>query len=310
MIKQPTLAAKEPHLPTLLAGIRYPKLVSPKMDGIRAFMENQLPMSRSRHLIPNLYVQRVLAKAEYEGHDGELIVGNPWDYNVMQQTSSGTRSVQGEPDFKFYVFDNWLYKGDFQTRNRMVCNTVTPDGFIRHVPHELVRNEDELIEYENKCLERGYEGVMLRDPRAPYRDGRSTMIENYLIALKRFEDSEAIILSVNEGNTNTNEATKNPLGRTQRLGSGKNKIGRDTLGGFTCRWPETGAIFNVGMGKGLNDQLRAELWAIRDTLPGQHLKFSFLRVGMKNGVPRLPKFVCIRDDFDILKGEPKKQKRK
>jgi len=53
------------------------------------------------------------------------------------------------------------------------------------------------------------------------------------------------------------------------------------------------------MGKGLDDRERARLWAIRKQLPGKLLKFSFLRVGMKNGTPRLPKFISIRDNFDV-----------
>lgn len=294
------LAAKEKHIPTMLSKIVYPKLASPKMDGIRAFVENRVVLSRSRHEIPNKHVQKLFGRTEYEGHDGELIVGNPWDYNVMQQTSSGVRSAKGEPDVKLFTFDNRVYTGGFEERLEAVRRALgAAPPALRFVVHHLVQNEAELVAYEEKCIERGYEGVMLRDPLGPYKMGRSTMDEGYLIALKRFEDSEAIILSANEGNTNTNEKSLNPLGYTQRLGGGKNKIGRDTLGGFTCMWPDTGAEFNVGNGKGLDDKERARLWAVRATLPGRKLKFQFLRVGMKNGVPRLPAYLGLRDEFDV-----------
>ena len=35
--------------------------------------------------------------------------------------------------------------------------------------------------YEERCLEQGYEGVMLRDPNGLYKFGRSTMREQGLI---------------------------------------------------------------------------------------------------------------------------------
>ena len=57
-------------------------------------------------------------------------------------------------------------------------------------------NNEELIDYEQGAVEDGYEGVMLRDPSAPYKYGRSTVRKGYLLKLKRFEDSEAEVIDI------------------------------------------------------------------------------------------------------------------
>lgn len=64
----------------------------------------------------------------------------------------------------------------------------------------------ELAAYKEKCLSEGYEGVMVRDPAGPYKCGRSTVREGWLLKIKRFEDGEAEVLETYEGMSNYNEA--------------------------------------------------------------------------------------------------------
>lgn len=64
----------------------------------------------------------------------------------------------------------------------------------------------ELAAYKEKCLSEGYEGVMVRDPAGPYKCGRSTEREGWLLKIKRFEDAEAEVLETYEGMSNYNEA--------------------------------------------------------------------------------------------------------
>jgi hypothetical protein len=48
-------------------------------------------------------------------------------------------------------------------------------------------------------------------------------------------------------------------------------------------------------GTGFDDQTRADLWAIRDRLPGKKVTFEFRGVGT-NSRPRFPAFIGFRED--------------
>ena len=82
--------------------LRYPLLATQKIDGIRCLIIDGVAMSRSLKPIPNRYIQSIIGKREYNGLDGELVVGSSF-----QQATSGIMSSDGEPDFTYHVFDLW-----------------------------------------------------------------------------------------------------------------------------------------------------------------------------------------------------------
>ena len=57
---------------------------------------------------------------------------------------------------------------------------------------------------------------MVRTPDSPYKCGRSTEREAWLLKIKRFEDAEAVVLGTYEGMSNMNEAGVDAFGRTKR----------------------------------------------------------------------------------------------
>ena len=67
-------------------------------------------------------------------------------------------------------------------------------------------------------------------PDGPYKCGRSTVREGYLLKLKRFADGEAVILGCCEQMHNANAAQQDAFGRTKRSSHKDNKIGKATLG--------------------------------------------------------------------------------
>jgi DNA ligase-1 len=311
--REPMLSAKEPNIDTLLQALRWPKLASPKMDGVRAFVWNGKVYTRSLKLVPNNHVQAMLGHREFDGLDGELCVGNPNDFNVMQQTMSGVTTIQGKPNFRFYVFDDILHKGPFEARLRSAHARAEADisGYIKPVPHELVSSADEMFAYEERVVGLGFEGVMLRHPQGLYKHGRSTMTDQWLVAVKRFIDFEARIKAVKEGMTNTNDAMVNERGRTQRSSAKAGKVGRGTFGGFVCvtlpgtKGIDPGVEFEVGNGPGLTAALREWIWTHQDEVIGQIAKCSGQLVGTKRK-PRLPKlrikdmkFLGVRHSVDM-----------
>ena len=195
-------------------------------------------LSRKLLPIPNVYVQRMYR--DFEGLDGELIVGRPTDKGVFQATTSGVMSINGEPDIKFYVFDDVTYpEHTYEVRRARL--TARFGGFqgaeddLVCVPQVLIHNERQLLAEEKRILELGYEGVMIRDPLGRYKFGRSTAREGALLKLKRFEDAEAEIILVLPELHNTNVATRDELGRTKRSKEMAGLVPKNIAGVFHVR---------------------------------------------------------------------------
>lgn len=297
---KPMLACDAPSADQL----RFPLLVSPKLDGIRAtYWDGQL-YSRSLKLIPNEHIQFMARSARLPAaFDGELVVGDPWGDGVFNRTTSGVMSHQGTPAFTWWVFDyvptSEKNRHAFQGRyNRLATSTTGIQAFhpwIKVLKHKLVHSVEDLIAAEQHCLDQGFEGLMARDPNGPYKHGRATVKEGYLLKIKRFADSEALVVGYAEEMENTNEATTNELGNTKRSTHAAGMVGKGTLGALLCKTME-GVEFSLG--GGFTADQRAQLWAIRDTLVGRIAKYKHFVVGMKDK-PRFPVWLGFRDPRDM-----------
>lgn len=281
-----------------LEAIRYPKLASYKIDGIRAVNATCNLLSRSMKPIPNLHTRKLFGRPEYQGLDGELVVGNPNDPNLMQQTSSGVMSIGGTPEVKWYIFDKWDEPAPYYQRGKKATAVVgsSPESNIIWVRQTLINNVDELRSYEESAVNEGYEGIMLRCPHSPYKQNRSTLREEYLLKVKRFEDSEAIVLDVKELMRNDNEATKDERGFTKRSSHAENKRAAGVLGALIVRDIRTNQEFDVGTG--FTFEQRKNLWDGRKYLPGKIVKYKHFPVGVVDS-PRFPIFIGFRDQRDM-----------
>ena len=67
--------------------LKFPVLVSKKLDGVRASMQGGILLSRSLKPIPNVHVQEMF-KGLPEGLDGELIFGDPCSPTAYRDTVS------------------------------------------------------------------------------------------------------------------------------------------------------------------------------------------------------------------------------
>lgn len=293
-ITKPMLAAPIKNLP-----IRFPVIMSPKLDGIRCLKIGGKVLSRSLKPIPNEFIRTELEKALPEGADGEIMVGDRF-----QDVTSGVMSQKGEPDFTYWMFD-LVTKLEQEYVDRIYVMEgwakVNEDPRIKIVPTAVAYNLQQLDEYEEAVLTLGYEGVMIRDPEGPYKCGRATEKQGWLLKLKRFMDSEAVIVGFEERMHNTNEAKRNELGYLQRAHTKEGRVGLGTLGKLIVR--EIGAAgwekeFGIGTGEGLDDATRKEIWERRDELKGQVVKYKYQPHGSKDA-PRLPLFVGFRHKKDM-----------
>ena len=280
--------------------LQYPALVSTKLDGIRCSVVGGRALSRTLKPIPNKAIFEHLSDRGYEGLDGELIVGKPTSPTVYNETVSKVMSHdKGMDNVAFYVFDLHNHPGDFTTRNlavRKYNNPFSPYLPIIHLEQKWVANEDDMLAYEAHCVGIGYEGLILRSPEAPYKYGRSTVKEGYLLKVKRFLDSEAEIIGFEEEMFNGNDAETNELGRTKRSTAKAGLVGKGTLGAFLVRDHVSSVEFSIGTG--LTAAQRQDAWNDRNRLVGGLIKYKYFPVGVKVA-PRHPVFLGYRDRRDM-----------
>lgn len=277
----------------------FPLFASPKLDGLRGLMQDRQVLSRSLKLIPNQHVQRVLGRSELQGFDGELTHGKATDENVMQaSTSFFMARDKVSDDWQFHVFDLHDIDRGFYTRYQLLSKRLCDINMMNVVLHPLQRieNADELLMYEAEQLGLGYEGLILRNLDGKYKYGRSTVNEGLLLKVKRFSDSEAIIIGFEEQMENTNEKTVNELGRSKRSSHKAGLVGKNTLGAFIMRDIRSGIEFNCGTG--IDDKYRRHVWDNQDKFLNQIGKYKSFMIGVKEA-PRHPVWLGLRDKRDM-----------
>jgi DNA ligase-1 len=255
-------------------------------------------MSRSLKEIPNPLVQEMFAGVP-EGTDGELIVGDPTATDAYRKTVS---AVMGDGNdttgLRYYVFDNFTEMGGFRDRLSFVRNFEYRSKAVRPLSHIKIDTVEALNEYEANAVDAGNEGIMVRSVDGPYKNGRSTEKEGYLLKVKRFEDTEAEVIGFEERMHNGNVATTNALGRTERSSNQENLTGRGDLGKLVVRGIEgTYKGVEFGVGTGFDDAAREEIWANRKGMLGAIAKVKYFPLGSKDK-PRFPVFLGWRDKID------------
>ena len=279
----------------------FPCYVSAKLDGVRAIVFDGVVYSRNLKPIPNQHVQRCFGRPELNGFDGELIVGDPCDPLCMSNTTSGVMRKDGEPDVHFHVFDH-VGEGGFDDRRKRLASLRQKATSYAHVKRlqmvrqVLCKSQEQLLEFEQQMLSEGYEGVMLRSLNGPYKFGRATFREGYLLKLKRFHDGEALVLGCEELENNENEAKRDELGRSKRSSAKEGKVAAGVLGNLLVRDIKTGVEFSIGSGLSAHD--RATLWQQRAALVGRLVTYRYFPTGTKEK-PRFPVFVSFRDPADM-----------
>lgn len=277
--------------------LQFPVIVSPKLDGLRCIIRGGQALSRNLKPFRNTHVQRVLGgRTELEGLDGELIVGAPNEGNVLGRTQSGIMSVEGEPDFSFYVFDQ-LRLATFGFDARLHALSAVTHPAVKVVPHQIARSLSEFLALEERFLLQGYEGIMIRKPVMPYKYGRSTLNEGGLIKFKRFTDSEGVVASLEEGVINENEAQVDLLGRTKRSHHTENFVPSGKVGTLYVKDLKTQEVVRVSPGRMTHD-MRRHYWANQHELIGSIVKYKWFDYNTLDA-PRFATYQAHRDLEDL-----------
>lgn len=301
---RPLLAAKfnEGDLEPQLAQLSYPLIASPKLDGIRTLIHPEMgAVTRTLKQIPNkdvwAFFKEHLHALKYL--DGELVVGEPQEAGLFNQTQSAVMSFGGSPNFTFWVFDAFdhcdlgyvsrlSYSGD-QVRTFQRETNIARIGVLEH---KVVGNHQEVLAYEEECLARGFEGIMLRHPHGPYKYGRSTLKAQTLIKLKRMEDAEAVVIGFEPLSRNTNPKEADLLGLSKRSSHKAGKVVDELLGKLCVRSDRWG---DFSIGSGFDVATREQIWTNQEAYLNRTVSFKYQACGIKSK-PRFPIFKGFRLD--------------
>jgi DNA ligase-1 len=255
--------------------ITFPKLVLPKYDGIRVYIQGGRAYNRSGKLVPNSWLHTQLASLP-DGVEGEVVVNG----NFADTTSALRSFDKSNYDFKFYLFDD-VGKSGSPYIERLLdiygdLYTINADKRFLVAESRIVNNLDELLQLESDYVAQGMEGVILRDPDAKYKFGRATFKEQSYLSMKRSMTDTAVI-----------------IGYKCKLEDGASV---DTLGALELEWDIRFYSANLTVegdsfwcGSGLDDNTRAKLWAMQDDLIGKSVEFKYQKSDQI--APRFPVFL-------------------
>jgi len=271
--------------------IPFPVYGTPKFDGIRCCIQNGKALTYNLKPIPNRHVRGLLESTKnIEGMDGELIVTHTvQDY--FNNTQSGIMSRDGKPDFKFYIFDRMPINAREELDGylkRMIKTYQTENKFIEYLRLARINNMRELLQFERDCLKKGFEGIILRTGDSPYKYGRSTLKQFWMVKYKRFQDGEARVVGFTQLLSNKNEKiTDQYTGLSKRSSKKAGKVPMNMLGSLVVKDVKTGVQFEVS---GFTLKQRRQIWRQRNsekTLLDAIITYRYQAHGVKEK-PRFP----------------------
>lgn len=323
-------------------------LVQPKIDGMRVLFYDGLPKSRSWTTWTSRAFQKFASEhsEQIHGWDGEMVAGLPGQAQGFRRDMSEIRAANGGQEFTYYLFDNFdpswanntfeyrftacyqdmlgpaeahdpesyrrIYPVEALTRSQEGFSRLFEgEGYKIQVvlcPTRAVQSMEEIYALYSECLDRGYEGLILRRKGRGYKYGRSTASEGSLIRIKPFADFEAVVSdmvgSVEPAYHNANELTISALGHAKRSSHQANMIPKDYVGALWCHKlnDDPTNLFKVGIFKGVSIEER-KIWLLnKEKLPGKIMKVKSLGIEGGYDKPRVGCFLSWRDPIDM--GEP------
>lgn len=280
----------------LISKFEFPAMVQLKMDGMRfnAIVKNGVVEYRSRngkeiHGIKHLDQDFiVLSGSKNCVFDGELVVNDKGiildrqtGNGILNKAVKGTISDLESHKIRATVWDVIDYEDftvgysgvPYRDRFERITSTIFTDA-VRVVEHQMVESIIEAREVFDRYLAEGQEGIILKAGDAPWENKRV----KHQLKFKGELECDLRIVGYEEG-------------------TGK-YVGR--LGAIICESGSTdNRVLTVNVGSGFSDDLRTDLWNIRNELLGKIVALKYnSRIKNKQGGDSLflPIFLEIRED--------------
>jgi DNA ligase-1 len=252
-----TLYAQKPHL-LLLKTYKDQNIsgwmMSEKLDGIRAYWNGRELLFRSgKKINAPKYFTKDYPSFEI---DGELW-SKRGDFEFISSVVRDKVPGDGWKKIKHYIFEVPNTKGGLLQRLKKLEKIKS--NFIKIIPQRTIKSKKELSLFLKNIEKNGGEGVVVRDPDAPYIAKRTSKV----LKVKTFHDMECIV-----------------VGYTQ----GKGKYS-GMVGALKCKL-EDGTLFKIG--SGLTVKERKNPPKLKTLITFKYKEFT------KYGKPRFPIFLRTR----------------
>jgi DNA ligase-1 len=315
MSRKPSLAED-----AILDKVVFPCYVQPKIDGVRAMNLGGTLTGRSLDPHEGFGVTERFSGSKFLGLDGEMTLGDkPNSEDRLCSLTTGAmgrfKGVTEMADIHWWVFDlvtDNTVGSIYAHRYAFAASRVEAlnDPRIHLVLMVVCTNREELEAAIARFFAEGYEGTIIRNPQALYKEGRATKKGQELWRVKPWGDAEILVTGVTEGAMNTNEAKKNTLGRTERSSAQDGMVPNGMVGSiqgtmlkdFHC--PHTkkllfaqGLPVTVGPGK-MTDIEAAYYFANQGEIVGHPIKFKHMTHGVKD-LPRFGTYLSHRSKQDM-----------
>jgi DNA ligase-1 len=182
--------------------VRYPVLVDPKIDGLRLVAIKRSGKvklyTRNGHEVETLpEIVEELTRADYDDVvlDGEA---QGADWNESQSVIASTKRKLDSSGMILHVFDALMVESwdagscpfPMSERREHAANVVRGLSRVVDVPVEVAHSQKDIDLAFQRYLKAGYEGAMVKDPKAKYDFKRS----NAVLKVKPFESSEGTVV--------------------------------------------------------------------------------------------------------------------
>lgn len=254
---------------------------SPKMDGLRGvYIKGMGLFTRQGKRIRGFEdtIEQEIDKVILTGQalDGELY-SHDIPFEEIQGAVMGNKHIEPDVKQKIY-FSVFAAVKDFNNRVifdstkemidalNLYRTTYHELKYVKIVPQELI-NVDEVDSVHDEMVIKGYEGIMLRDPKVSYEFKRG----NGLLKFKKFFEADFTVVEQIEGN-------------------GKYK---GMLGALKVEGEIAGQKIVSEVGSGFNDAQRGEFF--QNSLVGQTVEIKYQGV-TPDGSLRFPVFNKVKGD--------------
>ena len=273
-------------VPADYAGVTWPKVGMPKVDGVYGRNNAGRFLGRSGKQLKNKFVTARFSAAVFDGMHGELTLGNnPTLPTLCIDTSAAVRRVNGEPDIYWWIWDYAppsLESKGFAHRLEALIKCVIQLNIptVLDMPFRFLRNAEEAEEYYRKLRGHGYEGMVLRGVDDRFQgDKRASMANQFFLRRKPWLEEDGLVVGLLEGSSNTNEQEINERGLAFRRTHSAGMVPSGMVGTIIVRRPN-GELANISPGRMSKDECRRQLQT--QDLIGQYITYRHMGTGALN----------------------------
>lgn len=181
---------------------------SKKLDGVRSFIymkDGELHTSSrgggnydvaAAYILQDEFIKSLFESNPYLLLDGE-IYRHGWNLQKISGLCRLETLHEDHKQLRFYCYDVADESQTFEQRLEYL-ESIVPSGnsLLTVVDHVKVSNHDEIMKLHDEYINQGYEGLVIRDPKAYYQFGGRN---RNMLKVKQFQDGEFKVIGYSEG---------------------------------------------------------------------------------------------------------------